>query len=196
MSPLLILLAAAAASAPPPPATRAEVAAQRVAVEQRFARESADCEQRFAVSPCLEDLRKRRQEALAPLIRHEHRLAAEERLARAAAQTQRVKERELAAVQEQGQRGQRLVAQPTPAPPASSASPSTRARDPEVAERERRQAVLKAEAEAAQRRERAQERERRMRQRIAENEARQKSRGQPAAPLPLPAPLAGASGAK
>lgn len=188
MSPLLILLAAAAASAPlSQPATRAEVAAQRAAVEEHFAREKTECEQRFAVSDCLEALRKRRQDALAPLVRHEHELAAEERRDRAAAQVQRVKERELAAAQDEGQRRQRMVAASPPVPPATPAPHAVKARNPETVERERAQALGKSEAEAAQRRERAQAREEAMQQRIAEHEARQKKRSKPvAAPLPLP----------
>lgn len=194
---LLTLLAAAAASAPlGQPATRAEVATQRAAIEQQFVREKAECEQRFAVSPCLEDMRKRRQAALAPLIRHEQELAAEERRARAAAQAQRVKDRELAAAQEQGQRQQRLLALPPPAAPAQPASHPSRARNPEMVERERQRAVSQAGAEAAKRRERTEERQQRMQQRIAEHEAKEKARTKPrAAPLPLPGASA-ASGVK
>ncbi|MFG6487145.1 hypothetical protein ACG04R_10730 [Roseateles sp. BYS78W] len=186
MSPLLILLAATAASAPlSPPATRAEVAAQRAAVEQQFVREKAECEQRFAVSACLDELRQRRRDALAPLVRHEHELAAEERRDRAAAQAQRVKERELAA--DQGQHHERLVTAQPAVPPKTPASHAVRARSEEEVAREQARAANQAAAEAAQRRERAQAREEAMRQRIAEHEARQKNRTKPLAkPLPLP----------
>lgn len=83
---LLLALAAAAASSPPlsQPPTRAEVAAQRAAIEQRYAQEQEACGQRFAVASCLDDLRQRRHEALAPLVKREHELAAEERRDRAA----------------------------------------------------------------------------------------------------------------
>lgn len=186
MSLSLFLLAAAASAPLNQPATRAEVAAQRAVIEQRFAREKTECEHRFAVSPCLEDLRKRRQAALAPLVRHEHELDAEERRARAAAQVQRVKERELAAAQDEGQRRQRLLTAAPPSPPAVPAS-HVRARNPEDAAQERRQAVNKAEREAVQRRERAEERQARMRERVAAHEAKEKARTKPlAAPLPLP----------
>lgn len=179
-----VLLSGVAAAQP---ATRAEVAAQRAAVEQRFEREKAECEERFAVSPCLEDVRQRRQAALAPLVRHEHELAAEERRARALAQTQRVKERELAAAQEEGQRRQQLLAAPPAEPPAVPASHVTRARNPEAAARERDKAASQAQAQAAERRDRAQQRQERMRERVTENESRQKHRGKPpAAPLPVP----------
>jgi colicin import membrane protein len=187
MSLSLFLLAAAASAPLNQSATRAEVAAQRAAIEQRFAREKTECEQRFAVSPCLEDLRERRQAALAPLIRHEHELDAEDRHARAAAQVQRVKERDLAAAQDEGQRRQRLVTAPPPSPPTVPASHPVRARSPEEAAQERQRSIFKAEREAAQRRERAEERQARMRERLAAREAKEKARTKPlAAPLPLP----------
>ena len=73
-------------------------------------------EQRFSVSACVEELRRQRQDALAPLVRREHELATEERRARAAAQAQRVRERELAAAQDDGRRGERVVAASAPSP--------------------------------------------------------------------------------
>ena len=185
MTVLRILLAAAASAPLSEPATRAEVTAQRAAVEQRFAREKLECEQRFAVSPCLEDLRKRRQDALAPLVRREQEFITEERQARAVAQAQRVKERQLAAAQDEVERRERSGAAAAPTQPR--APHAVKSRSPEQAERERRQAIGKADAEAATRRERALERQQRAQQRIAEHEARQKSRTKPpAAPLPLP----------
>lgn len=192
---LSVLLLAAAASAPlTQPATRAEVAEQRAAIEQRFAREKSECEQRFAVSPCLEDLRKRRELALAPLIRHEHELDAEDRRTRAAAQVQRVKERELAAAQDEGQRRERLLTAPPPSAPAMPASHPVRARNPEDAERARQRAIAQAEREAGQRRERAEERQERMRRRIADHAAKEKARTKSlAAPLPLPGASAASS---
>ena len=84
---LLFLLAATAASAPVSSATpspRAEVAAARAAIEARFTRETAECQQRFVVSSCVEEARQRRHDALAPLVKREHELSAEERRARAA----------------------------------------------------------------------------------------------------------------
>jgi colicin import membrane protein len=182
---LILLLAAMAASAQP--ATRSEVAAQRAAVEQRFEREKAECEQRFSVSSCLDDVRQRRRDALAPLVKREHELAAEERRARAAAQAQRVHDREVTASQDEGQRRERAVLAPAPAAPASRAPRTPRALNPEAAEQARRQAVQEAEAEAAKRREQAQERQQRQRQLVAEHEAKEKKRTKPvAAPLPLP----------
>lgn len=187
---LLTLITAAAASAP---ATRAELAAQRAAIEQRFDREKAECEQRFIVTPCLEAVRQQRQSALAPLISREHELAAEERRARAAAQVERVRERELAASQEAGQRQQRAQAA-LPLQPATPASHAVRARSAEEAERQQHLAETQAEAEAARRRAQAQERRDRMQERLAEHAAREKRRLKPAAP-PLPLPGASAASA-
>jgi len=187
MTLLLILLAAAASAPLSAPATRAEVAAQRAAVEQRFAREKIECEQRFAVSPCLEDLRQRRQDALAPLVRREQEFITEERHARAVAQAQRVKERQLDAAQDAVERRERVGAASSPTQPVARVPHVVKSRSPEQAERERRQAISKADAEAATRRAHAQERQQRAQQRVAEHEARQKSRTKPpAAPLPLP----------
>ncbi|MBW8844569.1 MAG: hypothetical protein JF607_06310 [Burkholderiales bacterium] len=186
---LLILLAAAAASAPSiQPATRAEVATQRAALERRFALEKAECEQRFSVSACLDELRQRRHDALAPLVRRENELAAEERNARAVAQRERVRERELGAAQDEGQRREKALIAATPLPPSAPASRPIRARSPEDVERARRQAEQKAEGDAAKRRAQAQAREQRQQKRIADHEAKEKARTKPAAaPLPLPA---------
>jgi colicin import membrane protein len=184
MKRFVYLLCCVSAVAWAQPATRAEVQAQRKSIEQQFARQEAECQQRFAVSACLEASRQARREALAPLVAREHELAAEERQARAAAQAQRVKEREQAASAPiDAQRRER----PGPVASAPAASQPVRARNPEQAARAQREAERKAAAEAAQRREEARERELRMQQRLAEHEARQKRRSKPpAAPLPLP----------
>ena len=193
---LLILLAAAAATTntAPVPATRAEVAAQRAAIEQRFKQDTAECQQRFTVSSCVDEVRQRRHDALVPLVKREHELAAEERRARAAVQAQRVRERDVAAAQDEGERRQRIVAEPPPLPPATPASRAVRTISPEQAARQRQQAESKAEADAAKRREQLSAREERQRERIAAHEARQKRKTKPAAaPLPLPGASSAAS---
>ena len=193
--PAVFLLAAAAASAPQP-ATRAEVAAQRAAIEQRFNQEKVECQERFSVSACLDDVRLRRHDALAPLVRREHELAAEERKARAVEQTQRVKERDIAAAQDEGQRREKVVAaSPAPAP-STPASHAPRARTPEQARQLELKAEKKAEADAAKHRSQAEERQERQQKRIAEHEAKEKRRMKPAAaPLPLPGAASAASAA-
>lgn len=195
MTPLLLLLAVASAASAPAgqPATRAELAAQRAALEQRFAHEDAECQRRFAVSACLDEVRQRRHDALAPLIRREHELAAEERREHAATQAQRVRERGLAASSEGGLRRERVI----PAAPSTPASRPVRTRSPEAAERQQREAADKAQAEAAERRAKTQEREQRMRQRLADHAAREKARTKPLAPpLPLPGASTAASAAQ
>ena len=182
-----LILAGIACAAAAQPATRAEVATQRVAIEQRFVREKAECEQRFAVSTCLDEVRRRRQDALAPLVKREHELAAEERRARAAAQAQRVRERELAAAQDEGHKRERLLMAPPSAAASAPAARVPKARNPQAAEQARLAAEHKAGAEAAKRREQAEVRRQRQQQRMAEHEAKMKSRTKPAAaPLPLP----------
>lgn len=119
------------------------------------------------------------------MVAREHELAAQERRDRAAAQAQRVKEREQAASAEAGQRPERLV--PSAPMPAASHPARTRARSPEQAVKAQREAERQAEAEAAHRRAQAQERLARQQQRVAEHEAKQKNRLRPpAAPLPVP----------
>lgn len=185
LRPLILAFAASAAVAQP--ATRNEVAAQRVAVEQRFAREKAECEQRFSVASCQEDVRQRRHDALAPLVRREHELAAEERRQRAGAQVQRVRERELSAAQDEGQKRERLLTAAPAAAPASAAARTPRALSPEAAEQTRLKAEHKAEADAVKHREQAQVRQQRQQRLVAEHEARLKRSTKPAAaPLPLP----------
>lgn len=180
-----LILSAAAAVAAPLPSTRAEVAAERAALEQRFAQDQAECGRQFVVSSCMDEVRQRRHEALAPLVRREHELAAEERRARAAAQARHVQERERAAGRGGARAQERIVALPSRA--ASSAPRVPRARSPESAEHRQRQAAQQADADAAQRREQALQRQQQMRQRLTEHQAREKRRLKPAAaPLPLP----------
>lgn len=175
-----LLAAWAVGPAAAQPATRAELAAQRDAIELRFAREEAACHERFAVNTCLEAARERRRQDLAPLVRREHELAAEERRERADAQARRIRERELAASQGPGMRPERAAAAAAwPAPPASR--PARR----EPADTAGRDA--QAEAAAAMRRERAEQRQADLRARQAEHRAREQARVKPpAAPLPLP----------
>lgn len=69
---MLLAAAAAAAAGPAEAAAAAEharIAAERQAVEARFARAQAECRQRFLVTDCLEAARAERRAALAPLQR-------------------------------------------------------------------------------------------------------------------------------
>lgn len=178
-----------AASAPQgaEPLTRAQVAAQRAALTQRFASEQADCEQRFAVSGCMEALRLRRQAAFAPLVQRDHELAAEERKARSAAQVQRVRDREQAAAADEAEHRERLLTEPVPREPAMPASHGARGRSPEQAQQHQQQAEQRAASLAQQRQASRREREQRQQQRAQEHGQRLKQKGKAAAaPLPLP----------
>ena len=64
---------------------RAEIAAERAAVEKRYADQEAACRERFVVTSCLDDARAERRAALAPLRQEELRIDTEERKQRAAA---------------------------------------------------------------------------------------------------------------
>lgn len=192
---LLFLLAGAAASPPLPPlpppsaasATRAELAAERAAIEQRFDADKQACERQFAITPCVEALRQRRHDALEPLVKREQALAAEERRIRAAAQAERVRERDLAAAQEEAQRREQAVVAPLPAVPATPASHAPRARDAADAARQRQRVEAQAAGVAAQRVEQRRVREDEQRKRIADHEARLQRRTKPAAaPLAVP----------
>ena len=180
---MLVVATAAAAQ----PAMRAEVAAQRAAIEHQYQQDKVVCEQRFAVAACLDALRQHRREALAPLVRRENEWAAEERRERAADQARRVREREQAAAAELGGQRERATEAAAPVPPTSH---PVRARNAEQVDGARQQADQAAKAEAARRRSQAAERTLRQQQRLADHEASERQRVKPAAsPLPMPAVL-------
>ncbi|HSQ73259.1 MAG TPA: hypothetical protein VLM87_12640, partial [Rubrivivax sp.] len=79
--PLLLWLQAAPAA---DDAERASLSAERQALIERFAQEELACQQRFFVNACVEDVSRRRREALAPLRARELELDDAERQQRAA----------------------------------------------------------------------------------------------------------------
>ena len=79
--PLLLWLQAAR---PADDAERARLAAERQALLDGFAQEELACQQRFFVNACVEDVSRRRREALAPLRARELELDDAERQRRAA----------------------------------------------------------------------------------------------------------------
>ena len=89
-------------------AERARIAAERVRVEQRFAEEQAACQNRFAVTGCVESSRARQQQALAELQRQQNLLADEERRRRAGERLQKLDDKAAAHA--------RQPAMPPPAP--------------------------------------------------------------------------------
>ena len=76
---LLIAFALAVALGPALADERAAIAQQRQSLNQRFAAEESDCAKRFQVTACVEDLRARRRQALAPLRERELQLDEAER---------------------------------------------------------------------------------------------------------------------
>ena len=190
---------------------RARIAAERQALQQRFAQEEADCQRRFAVTDCVVAVRERRRAALAPLRARELLLDEADRQRRAADRR--------AAIEAKQQAQAARPPPPPPAPelpprpPAPATAPETRASSPlplpsplpsasasassatvpeaprrSASDAESRAAEAAERVRAAQRRrEAAQANQERIQRRLAEREAA----GKVAAPLPLPGSSAG-----
>ncbi|MDZ7590980.1 MAG: hypothetical protein U5L05_09870 [Rubrivivax sp.] len=184
LSLLLALLFWQQAARPADDAERTRLAAERQALLDRFAQEELACQQRFFVNACVEDVSRRRREALAPLRARELELDDAERLQRAAERRAAIDAKQ----REQATRPAPAVApalpprppaEPASVLPASPASVSqqssaeAQARAAQAAERARASQRRREETEAALER---------VRRRLAEREAAGKS----AAPLPVP----------
>ena len=107
---------------------REDIARLRAALERDFAAEAAACRDRFAVNACLEDVGRRRRQALEPLRDREWRLEERERRERTA-----VRERAAAARRE----GVASAASALPAPPPARARQRGVSPDPAPAPRRR-----------------------------------------------------------
>lgn len=169
-------------------AERAQLNAQRRVLTQRFSAEENACQQRFAVTACVDDVRVRRREALAPLRERELRLDEAERM-------QRAQEREAARSARRAALASSLAsAPPAQAPVAASANAPTRVppapSTPRLSEAQRQQA---AEARAAQAAQRAQDTRRRNEEAKAAQAqvARRQAQRQAAGSLPTPLPRDG-----
>jgi len=187
-----------AALAAPAATERLRLAAERQAAESRYAAEEAECQQRFIVTSCVDDVRLRRRVALAGLRQQEHALDDAERRARAAERQQAVERKSAEAASRPAASAPppnlRLRAAASAASGASGASATVpsepagrKGPGPEAA----RDAARRASA-AEQRRLIAEA----GRARIAAREAERVARGKPAAPLPLPGELAGSNPAR
>lgn len=185
---LLLLLACLHLAVLAADGERTRIAAERQALLERFAQEERECQQRFAVTACLDDVRSRRRAALAPLRARELQLDDAERQQRAA-------DRRVAI--EAKQKAQAARPPPTPAPevrlrppppvPASSAAAASAPRH-KTDDAQARAAQAAERAQAAQRRREAAEADRqRIERRLAEREAA----GKVAAPLPVPSSAPG-----
>jgi hypothetical protein len=186
LSLLLPLLFWPQAARPVDDAERARLAAERQALIDGFAQEELACQQRFFVNDCVEDVRRRRREALAPLRARELELDDVERQQRAAERRAAIeaKQREHAARPAPASAPE-LSPRPRPAADSASALPASAAlASPQSsAEAQVRAAQAAERARASQRRrEEAEAVLERVRRRVAEREAS----GQAAAPLPVP----------
>jgi hypothetical protein len=162
---------------------RVRIAVEREALTARFAQEELECAQRFAVNDCLEDVRRRRRDALEPLRAREFELDDAERLRRAA-------ERRAAIEARQRERDARPPPPETPdlpprepAVPASAASAAAVLPRPADTAQERALQAQERVRSAQRRREEAAAAQERVQSRLREREAA----GKTAAPLPVPA---------
>lgn len=180
-------------------AERERLRAQRAEIEARFALEREGCEQRFAVNACVDEAKQRRSAGLHPLQRREIELDAAQRKARAAAQQERVAERNREAASEEGRKRTEVLLAP-PRQPAAQAAPRPPRAAPEAHAEAYKAQVAKAERDAKHNRERLAERQREQKAHLLALEERQRRRAadgkKPAAPLPPPAKASAASAAR
>lgn len=189
MRPFLALLLAAASVAGQGAASaesseRADLARERKAIETDYDRREQACRGQFVVTPCLEKVRRERNEALSTVKAREGALDSAERLERAQAQKQRLAEKAAAsqaraasaAAPASGARGDK--ARPAPSPRKDDARPL-----PDAAARKAREEASKAAYEARQEEIRAHRAE--VLKRNAAKAGRQ--------PQPLPPPASAAS---
>jgi hypothetical protein len=183
--PLLAAFGTGAAAAEDAVAARQRLAAERSAIETRYRAEEAACRERFAVTPCIEQARAQRREALAKVREQELRWDDQDRRQRAD-----LRERAIAGKRaEAAARAASGASAPAPAKaaprpplvasaPAHVAAPAPRAPldgGPQAAN----ERVLKAQQRQAQAAARA--------ERIRQREAERAKQGKKAAPLPEPA---------
>lgn len=174
----LLLLTGAAAPAQDDMAQRqARIAAERAALADRAEREAAECRQRFAVTPCLDEVRRRQRQAQASLD-------AEQRTIDEARRAQRLAER-----QAEVDRKQAEVARRAATPASAAAPPSAPASRQPVEPVPPRKAPSDAAAKAAARAEAARQLQAEIQAdqaRIRERQARRAASGKPVHPLPAP----------
>lgn len=151
---------------------------------ERFAAEERACVSRFAVTACVDEVRARRRDALAPLRDRELRLDEAERQRRADERRQGIAQRQA----QQADALQRAPAPPEPEthvrPPLRGASAPVRAAKPMDDGAARAAAALRRTQDARLRQEEAKNTQERIERRQAEREAQ----GKKAQPLPVPNP--------
>lgn len=158
---------------------RARIAAERKALAQRFQEEERACTSRFAMTACVDEVRARRREALAPLREQELRLDEAER-------RQRAEERQRAIAQRKAEAASRPAAPPEPQ--AHVRQPLLGASGPVRTPKPADDGAARA-AEAARRVQDAQQRQAEVeatRERIEKRQAEREAQGKKARPLPVP----------
>jgi colicin import membrane protein len=185
---------------------RQRVADERAAVESRYRAQEAACQQRFAVTDCVNDAKKERRDALTPLRRLDAALDDAQRKQRAAQRREEIarklestqtRDREVvvreapaaaaapavqpAAPAETASAPARAPREARPKAPPKRASARTPSAPPTAAERHAREA--EAQARSVARKQSAQDHKEAVEQRNAERALR----GKRVAPLPVPA---------
>lgn len=179
-----LTLATAAGAADHTAAERGRIEAEIQRLNNGFAAEESDCQQRFVVTSCVEEVRLRRRDTLAPLRARLLALDDADRRQRASAR--------LAAIEDKRRAQRESVPEPPPPRPAVERSPLAASAPLLVVRRDetgaaRQQAASAAAAQrvvaAKRRQQQADQDAARVREKLLERERSGKS----AAPLPVPA---------
>lgn len=133
-------LAAAAVQAQGPADERQRLAAERAAVEARFVEREAGCQQRFAVTDCVNEAKKDRRDAMVPLLRRSAELDDAQRKQRAARQTEEVGRK---LDEAQAREREAALREPVAARPPPAAAPAEAASAPRRDGRDAREPKLK-----------------------------------------------------
>jgi colicin import membrane protein len=190
---LLVCLAMAGAlAAVPPDAERARIADERRAVLATFESQELACQARFAVTACLDELRARRRQALAPLRERELQIDAIERKQRGLERQAAVAAKQRAVVARlQAAEAAPAASGPAREPPAAGMAGST----PSVGHRgegaEARATKAAVNVQSARKR---QAEVQAGQARVARRQAERNARGKDDAHLALPGPSASATG--
>ena len=167
------------------PAERARVLAQQQRLEASFAAETEACRERFAVTACVEEVRLRRRDMLAPLRAQSRALDEAELRARADAKRQLLKDKEA----QRTQTGALLAlpqAKSRPAPTPSAVRPDAAASAALIDLGARRVAAARSADSARTRQARALADQERVAQRVQQRQAQAARKGRAVAPLPVP----------
>ena len=184
---------AQAPGADPAAIERERIAAEREAAMRRFNAEEAACSQRFAVTPCVDEVRERRRAALAAWRERELRLDEADRRERARRRLEEIAARAAAAASAPAPASTPMAAPAAPAPNGGAAKPAARAASasaPAASQPAGAFSRAPADGAAAPRRALAAQQRRQeaddARRRIEEREADRAARGRVTAPLPVP----------